>query len=182
MIVFIASILVAAVAAFVLIDTSSKLQQRSAQTGQEVTEEVGTNLKVEGFVGLRDNSGQNGLQDLEVYVALAPGSRDLDLTNVKIQMLNSTKRVLFNYTQGANGPSTYNASAITDGDSSFSAARPALTSGDLVVLQLNLAAAGMSFLPRETVTVTIWPEIGNSVEVQFSTPNSYGTATVIPLG
>src|SRR3989338_4516024 len=74
MIVFIATVLVAAIAASVLIDTSGKLQERSSRTGQEATQHVSSNLAVSSIVGKRNATSDTGLKYLEIYLTLAPGA------------------------------------------------------------------------------------------------------------
>ncbi len=183
MIVFIATVLVAAIAAGVLISTSSDLQEKSTRTGQEATEQVASNLNVESVVGKRDATTDAGLKDLELYIVLAPGASEVDLSQLQIQATDGASLVTMDYAAAADTDS-FAATAIRDADSSFSATNPVMTSGDLVRVDIDLdaiAGINMEFAPRADVRLTLIPEVGNSVPVGFSTPNSYGTKLVLEL-
>ena len=180
MIVFIATVLVAAIAAGVLISTSSDLQERSSRTGQDATEQVSSNLRVESVIGKRD-AASGGLDDLEIYVSLAPGAAEVDLSQVKIQISNATGLTTYSYSATATSATENTATALRDADSSFSAANPVMTPGDLVRIDVALDTAGTEFQPRDDIRVVMIPEVGNSVSTGFNTPNSYGTKTVIEL-
>ena len=180
MIVFIATVLVAAIAAGVLISTSSDLQERSSRTGKDATEQVSSNLQVESVVGKRDTAA-GGLDDLEIYVSLAPGASEVDLSQVKIQISNSTKLETFSYSATATSATESTAESLRDADGSFTAANPVMTSGDLVRINIALDKWTEEFEPRDDVRIVMIPEVGNSVSAGFKTPNSYGTKTVIEL-
>jgi hypothetical protein len=70
MIVFIALILVAAVAAAVIIQTAEKLQQNAQTTGQDTTDKMAARLSVLGVIVASGSS-------LDVTFELAPGSDDV---------------------------------------------------------------------------------------------------------
>jgi archaeal flagellin FlaB len=181
MIVFIASVLVAAIAAGVLIETSGKLQERSQRTGSEATEQVSSNLKIESIVGKRDTATDVGLQDLELYLSLAPGASEFDLAQLRIQLSDGTTFVTLAHDDAAAAANTFNATAVRDADDSFSSAAPVMTSGDLVKISINLDANSAEYEPRNDVSVLMIPEVGAPVETGFVTPNSYGTKVVLAL-
>lgn len=81
LIVFIAMVLVAAVAAAVLINTSGFLQSRASTTGLRTTQQVANALDVVGVYG-DFNSGN--LTNITVYLKLAPGSDPIDLNKTKV--------------------------------------------------------------------------------------------------
>ncbi|WP_135612624.1 archaellin/type IV pilin N-terminal domain-containing protein [Methanococcoides sp. AM1] len=87
LIIFIAMVLVAAVAAAVLIQTSGVLQERASSTGQQAAQEVSSNMMVKSIEGVRSSDGTN-LSDsadlLKLKVALNIGSSDIDLNQVVI--------------------------------------------------------------------------------------------------
>ncbi len=183
MIVFIATVLVAAIAAGVLISTSSDLQEKSTRTGQEATEQVASNIGVESVVGKRDATTDAGLKDLELYVVLAPGASEVDLGQLQIQITDGDSLTTLDYAAAADVDS-FAATAIRDADTSFSATNPVMTSGDLVRIDIDLDATtgiNMEVVPRADVRLNLIPEVGNSVPVGFSTPNSYGTRLVMEL-
>lgn len=73
LIIFIAMILIAAVAASVLIITTDSLQTKALETGRATRQEVGTNLQIIEIWG-EDGSSGNQLEYLAVTVKLAAGS------------------------------------------------------------------------------------------------------------
>src|SRR5688572_32613033 len=82
LIVFIAMVLVAALAAAVLIGTSSTLQQRAQTTGKEATAEVSSNLAVMAVYGLRDQAGgvlSNNIDNVTFQLSLAAGAIPVDM-------------------------------------------------------------------------------------------------------
>ena len=86
MIVFIALILVAAVASAVIIQTGEKLQQNAQQTGDDTREEIGGKISIiTVWVGDQsDCDGAGGVDDkcITLVFELAAGSEPVDETNV----------------------------------------------------------------------------------------------------
>ena len=78
LIVFIALVLVAAIAAGVLINTAGFLQSQAEQTGQESTDQVANNLQLVTASGEADD-GSQVVSDIEFDVQLAPGSDPIRL-------------------------------------------------------------------------------------------------------
>ncbi|MFW6014240.1 MAG: archaellin/type IV pilin N-terminal domain-containing protein [Candidatus Nanoarchaeia archaeon] len=77
LIVFIAMLLVAAVAAGVLIQTVGSLQERATSTGQQAQSRISTNAEV---VEVSATDGrQSGLTDFEQSIKLSPGSDPIKL-------------------------------------------------------------------------------------------------------
>jgi len=83
LIVFIAMVLVAAIAAGVLINTAGLLQSQAESTGQESTDQVANNLQVVSVIG---DGGNEELDELDLTVALAPGSGPVDLDQVNVSV------------------------------------------------------------------------------------------------
>lgn len=181
MIVFIATVLVAAIAAGVLISTSSDLQERSSRTGNEATEQVSSNLALESVLGRRTSTASASLDTLEIYLVLAPGAADVDISEMRVQVTTGTSLEILKYDAGTATTDTFSAFQLRDVDGSFTESLPVMTSGDLVVVSIDLNTVPVSLSPRESVKINLIPEVGHSVQVGFTTPGSFGTNLVIPL-
>lgn len=182
MIVFIASVLVAAVAAAVLLDTSGKLQERSARTGAEATKQVASNLIVKSVTGSRESTNPaDPLLWLNITVQLAPGAQEIDLNQLVIELTDGAVLKSLVYTSGASGNNQFNATAVRDVDGSFSTTAPVLTSGDLVNIKIDMADNSMSIPTRKDFSVNMIPEVGAQVNADFVSPASYATDKIIRL-
>jgi flagellin FlaB len=89
LIVFIALVLVAAIAAGVLINTAGFLQSQAESTGQESTQQVSNNLQVKSVIGVTpDSSGAGaGVDEVKVRVALGPGADPIDLSQATFEFV-----------------------------------------------------------------------------------------------
>jgi flagellin FlaB len=88
LIVFIALVLVAAIAAGVLINTAGFLQTQAQSTGEESTEQVSTNivfLSTTGTVNASDGT-PTGIKRFNTTVQLGPGSSAVDLNTSTISV------------------------------------------------------------------------------------------------
>ena len=85
LIVFIALVLVAAIAAGVLINTAGFLQTQAEQTGEESTNQVANNLDVASAFGTVTNSGSD-VGTTTIVVQLAPGSDAINLNEVDVEV------------------------------------------------------------------------------------------------
>ncbi|MBP1922211.1 flagellin-like protein [Halorubrum alkaliphilum] len=84
LIVFIAMVLVAAIAAGVLINTAGFLQSQAEATGEESTDLVSERIEVMSSVGIVSGDTET-LDEMRITVTGAPGADDIDLTDTTIQ-------------------------------------------------------------------------------------------------
>ena len=94
LIIFIAMVLVAAVAAAVLIQTSGILQQKAQSTGKQSTQEVSSNLMIKNIEGVRAKNSTSDMAGsislLKLNVGLNVGSSPVDINQVVISITDGT--------------------------------------------------------------------------------------------
>ena len=194
MIVFIAMVLVAGIAASVLIQTASKLETQAMITGQETTSEVATGLAVTDVEGYA--IAGSDISRLAIQVRARAGSTEIDLSELVIELSDSSKKLVLNYTadeftlkSNINGniftgsfyttmeANEFSVIVLEDADGSCSAANPIINSGDKVILSVYVGhASGFNSIPeRSDVWGSIMPEEGAPGVIAFRTPASYTT-------
>jgi flagellin FlaB len=181
LIVFIAMVLVAAVAAAVLIQTSGVLQQKAQQTGKEATAEVASNLKVVSVVGTTDTTNAN-ISDLNVTLELASGGSSIDFTKVVVKYINETNVSTLTL-NSAGAPPTATSNQFNFSELRVGTGSPSyvLRSGDLAVLEINLNLTNQVLWPRKKGTIQIIPETGTMVVQDIAAPATFSGNSMIQL-
>ena len=156
LIVFIAMILVAAIAASVLIQTSETLQSKALKVGTDTTKEVSSGLKISDIIGCTD-SNKNYIQYLAMAITLRSGSDPVDIESM-IVYIEYENLTVFTYNanlvesqasedgvfhtldMSALNATNYGIVAMHDSDNSIED-NHALNKGDYVFVIVNLSAA-----------------------------------------
>jgi flagellin-like protein len=88
LIVFIAMVLVAAIAAGVLINTAGLLQTQAEATGEEAQQQVSDRIQIQSATGTINSTGSTAnVTVVNVSVTKSPGANDINLNNVTYQFV-----------------------------------------------------------------------------------------------
>nr|WP_254270073.1 archaellin/type IV pilin N-terminal domain-containing protein [Halorussus aquaticus] len=167
LIVFIAMVLVAAIAAGVLINTAGFLQTKSEQTGQESSAQVSNRVQVVSAFG---NVGNEQVTDISLTVMRGSGSDDINLSAATIEWIGPKKAqtLVYDSDEGkasdeVTGPDSdsFTVNTIKDPDGS----KPVLnTQDDRLEIKMS---------PEE-----ISSALGEGEEVKLKLTTQYGAVTL----
>jgi flagellin FlaB len=194
MIVFIAMVLVAGIAAYVLLSTSSQLQIKSSMTGEQTTQEAATGLKISSVVG----HNTSGLIDkILIDITPRPGSRNIDMSLCRIELSNGSAKYVLKYSESywinrtsgsgdlfgehafSSVASEFGLIVMNDADHSCLAGDPVVNSGDSVCIAINSTACFNGIARNINIVGNVIPENGAWGIIRFRTPSSFTSAIII---
>lgn len=142
LIVFIAMVLVAAIAAAVLINTSGQLQDRAQQTGSQATEDVSGGIKVQHMECEVEAGAPNEVTSLRFYLALHSGTSAVDLQSTLVVHLSwidqdplGTETGVVDCIYNAVPGDTFSVVEVVDPHASYP---PSLDQDSLVYIQIDI--------------------------------------------
>jgi len=168
LIIFIALILVAAVAAGVLISTVGKLQGKAENTGTQVQQKLGTGFDVfEVVVSNTNDSVINASVDnFEVSVQLAPGSDSIKLSDNTVTLVTNT------------GAFTYKFNSTTEINGSINTVTKTGTFGQVYIKGPSL----LGYISKDDTVKFVFPSGSNIPEKQEFTIRLFpGSGTPLPI-
>jgi flagellin FlaB len=155
LIVFIALVLVAAIAAGVLINTAGFLQSQAESTGQESTDQVANNLQITTVYGdAVDGSAE--IQEVTTDIQLSPGSDAISADDIEATLFS--------------GGSTTDGSMSLGGDS-------LIEDGEIG----SITFSSLTISDGESFEIVITLQDGSVVQQEFTVPdptNSSGTVRI----
>lgn len=192
LIIFIAMVLVAAIAASVIINTAGKLQHKASTVGEESTEQVASGIQVLKVIGHADT--KTTIDKLAVMVApnvggeidlsttiLTLGTGDAkyslvyDSTQHNADVKDDGSDSIFDETEWGSG-SKYGLIVLQDSDNSTAeATHPTINYGDKVYITVTMDVNSTSKVSGEVI-----PDYGASGIVEFRAPSVF-TETVVTL-
>ncbi|MEM4396337.1 MAG: archaellin/type IV pilin N-terminal domain-containing protein [Candidatus Woesearchaeota archaeon] len=174
LILFIAMILVAAVAAGVLISTAMGLQSKALMTGKRTKDRVSTQLMP--VVISAEDGTDNNLEIFRIQVQLAPGSEPIKYSEMVVVMStkNDTKEMLLNSSATCSSlpPSGQYAieEMLTMGDSNY------LTRGEVAKICFNYTR---SIAEDESIVLQLVPKSGSPVILDLVMPSIINQQTIV---
>ena len=174
MIVFIALILVAAVASAVIIQTGEKLQQNAQQTGSDTQQEISGKISVNSIFVFDDSASYL------LYFETAPGSEILDETTTDFQMTCEDEATnTYQYVSG-----TFTTATDVDDVGGAQVANN-LQPGITYALIMNAAPAGGDDCSADNVgvngEVTLWIHVeggGSTYETLYISDTTRGSLVI----
>jgi flagellin FlaB len=178
LIIFIAMVLVAAVAAAVLIQTSGILQQKAQQTGKEAATEVTSNLNIVSVIG-NINSTNDNIENFTIAVQLSAGGQNIDFQSVVMKYIDNQTSDTMNTTSSITNLSDVDTSTYLYTERrSIGTANQVLSVGELGILTIK-PTNGLGL--REKGLIEIVPETGTMVMKEVIAPSTWGTKNYIQL-
>ena len=176
LIVFIAMVLVAAIAAGVLINTAGFLQTKAEQTGEESTAQVSNRVEVVSGFG-NSTDADDAIEYINVTVMRGSGADDINLSSATIEWIGPNEAdTLTKVDEGGDG---FNVSSIKDTDSSV----PVLNDqDDRFTVSMHAPTIGGAHLNEgEEVELKLTTQYGAVTFYQANIPQSLSGDSAVSL-
>ena len=199
LIVFIAMVLVAAIAAGVLINTAGFLQSGAEETGQQSSDQVTNRLDVVSVVGEEIDQDNSEVDRVVISVKKAPGANNIDLSATTLQFVHSSGSNDLTYdgddVSTSDGPSQADPSSGTDnfgvaiiqdegGGDSLTGTAPVLDDpADRAQVVIDSSPNGVTdgFGEGDTATVRMNTQSGGTTEVRLVVPQTLSGDSAVTL-
>ena len=206
LIVFIAMVLVAAIAAGVLINTAGFLQSSAEQTGEESQEQVTNRLQVLSATGekttgseqvdstsvtIAESSGDSAIGKIALTTTKAPGADDIDMEEVTVQWVddNATYNLAYQESSGVDSAYTgsadgwFTTTAFKDTDDSAPVINSPDDRIDLVMFLTSDSSTGNPgfLMEGDTATLRITTSSGTATTERLVVPESLSGTTATNL-
>ena len=185
LIVFIAMVLVAAIAAGVLINTAGFLQSKSQETGQQSSKQVSNRLQEVSTVG--NVSDSDKVDMVNVTVTQAPGAGEIDIQNATVtwigpsgtnQLVANTSGVYSSLSDGIqNNEFSYESVKNADGENPEVLNDP----DDRLNLVFDTKQINSVLGEGDEVTIKINTMSGATTSIRFTVPESLGNKQAVEL-
>jgi flagellin-like protein len=175
LIIFIALVLVAAVAAGVLIETAGLLQGDAEATGQEATQEVSNQIDV---VSASGNITGTTVDNATVVVKKSPGSDPIDLNASTVQYTSTSTSETLTYDSASAGADTF-----TSVDIQGTSGEILTDAEDRIAIEIDLSSVEPSggLEEGEDATLELVDQSGASTTYVLNPPQTYGERDVVGL-
>ncbi|MFP8957809.1 archaellin/type IV pilin N-terminal domain-containing protein [Natrialbaceae archaeon A-CW3] len=177
LIVFIAMVLVAAIAAGVLINTAGSLQSQASDTGTETQQAVANQVEVVHAYGETNADGETDasqVESLNLVVKKSAGSDVIDIGSMTVQYTSETASVTLRQGEGF---TTTGLTEGTDGDS-------LTTTSDRIELTIDLTDEGnlgenAELQPGDSATVELVDQSGAQFSYGVTVPATFSDDSAV---
>jgi len=188
MIIFIAMVLVAGIAAYIILSTGSQLQMKSGATGEQTIKEVSSGLKI-STIEAHNTSGS--IDKVVITISPRSGSPNIPLNQAIVELSNPDTKCVLTYSStywvdGTSGVSNlfrtnafspdsskFGLIVIEDDDRSCTQNFPVLNSDDSVMIALNTTAVFGGISENVYIQGNVIPEEGAWGIILFRTPSVF---------
>lgn len=190
LIIFIALVLVAAIAASVIISTTFSLRDQAIATAQDAQKEVTGPIKILNFYGNRTTTANAGIQFLVFHVAVFSGADGINFSKMRLNYIDNQTSVVYTMLpcSTAGNPATgfsFNATEVpvaTGNGWDPSTNLCFLDRDNILEIWLPVTSANAAgLLPGVKTTIAFLPGSGPAVTKTFTTPSSYDNNVIIQL-
>lgn len=171
MIIFIAMVLVAAVAASVMISTANNVREQAQSTGDQAIDNVATGFIVQDVVG-RVNSDYSQLINVTIYMRLASGSPAVNMDNVIVSVTDNDESGILKMNNASRATASAGVNYGFEKELDVQVFEEwVLGQGDLA----KITIVGLDCGYNEDVEIKIVPAYGQMNTIMFTTPDFYST-------
>jgi len=188
LIIFIALVLVAAIAAAVIIKTAYSLKDQAEATGLGAQQEVSGSVKMISLIGERTGAPLSAnINTLWVYITTWDGSKGIDISKMRVVTRSSSNLAEITLDTAGASATRYDADEVppnTAGNGWDPANSMFFLDADNVLkieIAISLVQGGTGIPPNTGVTLQFVPGSGPVVIEAFVTPTSYAGDKYIDL-
>jgi archaellin len=163
------------------------LQQQARKTSTETMRDISGGLKVVQITGY---ASQGSISRLSIFTEIITASEPIDLHQVTISLSDTNQKVFLEYNQSCFNttigtglfdsinfshlnPNEFGIVVVRDIDSSITADKPILNSGDMVGLLVNTSSCLSGIDTNIHISGKIYPEFGLAGNMDFITPRAF---------
>jgi flagellin-like protein len=175
LIIFIAMVLVAAVAAGVLINTAGLLESSASDTGQDSQAQVSNQIDVVTAVG--ETNGNDNVDTLNFTVKKSAGSDQIDLQSATIEYLSSDESTTLSHDANLSATTYTTTSLVGNGDDVLD------NTTERVKVTIDLSGTGVDdvLAPGQEATVRLVDQSGATTIYGVNVPDTISGETYVAV-
>jgi flagellin-like protein len=167
LIIFIAMVLVAAVAAGVLVNTSGLLQSQAQDTGADAQAQVSNQIDVVSATGVNSDDTDSDIESVEFVVKKSPGSDPIDLSQASIQYTSSSSSERLSYDTATLNETTF----TTENIKGTTSGEILEQNGDRVKISIDLESVDTGLAEGTDARITFVDQSGASTVYGVNVPD-----------